>query len=95
MAQQPSPGVAEQGCVVDMNDRILSRLISRLLSSDWLVTPGAFKGSNDRLSREDACKDEGHSDASSIKTVTSSSEDDCSVFSMKKGSLSAAAKSRI
>jgi len=34
--------------------------------------PGAFKGSNDRLSRVDACKDEGHSDASSIKRVTSS-----------------------
>ena len=24
MAQQPGPGVAEQGCVVEMNDRILS-----------------------------------------------------------------------
>ena len=59
------------------------------------VDTSAFKGSNDRLSRVDACKDEGHSDASSIKRVTSSSEDDCSVFSMKKGSLSAAAKSRI
>jgi len=68
---------------------------SRLPSSDWSVTAGAFKGSNERLSRVDTCKDEGHSDASSIKRVTSSSEDDCSVFSMKKGSLSAAAKSRI
>ena len=59
------------------------------------MTASAFKGSNDRLSSVDACKDEGHSDASSIKRVTSSSEDDCSVFSMKKGSLSAATKSRI
>jgi hypothetical protein len=60
-----------------------------------LMDARAFKGSNDRLSRVDACKDEGHSDASSIKRVTSSSEDDCSIFSTKKGSLSAATKSRI
>ena len=55
----------------------------------------ALKGSDDRLSRVDAGKDEGHSDASSIKRVTSSSEGDCFVFSVKKGSLSAATKSRI
>ena len=55
----------------------------------------AFMGSNERLLRVDASKDEGHSDTSSTKRVTSSSEDDCSVFSVKKGSLSAAAKSRI
>ena len=36
-----------------------------------------------------------HSDASSIKRDTSSSEGDCFVFSMKKGSLSATTKSRI
>ena len=59
------------------------------------VNISAFKGSNCRLSRVDACKDGGHSDVSSIKRVTSSSEDDCSVFFMKKGSLSAATKSRI
>jgi len=32
MAQQPGPGVAEQGCVVDMNDRILSRLKGQALT---------------------------------------------------------------
>jgi hypothetical protein len=60
-----------------------------------LLASSAFKRSRERLSRVDTCKDEGHSDASSIKRVTSSSEGDCFVFSMKKGSLSAATKSRI
>jgi hypothetical protein len=59
------------------------------------INTSAFKGSNERLSHVDTCKDEGHSDASSIKRVTSSSEGDRFVFSMKKGSLSAATKSRI
>jgi len=59
------------------------------------INTSAFKGSNERLSRVETCEDDGHSDASSIKRVTSSSEDDCFVFSIKKGSLSAAAKSRI
>src|ERR1700734_3055910 len=59
------------------------------------LTSSAFKGRNDRLSRVDACKDKGHADTSSVKRVTSSSEDDCSVFSMKRGSLVAATKSRI
>ena len=67
----------------------------RIADNRELMAIGAFKGSNERLPRADDCKDEGHSDASSIKRVTSSSEDDCSVFSMKKGSLSAATKSRI
>ena len=64
-------------------------------SSRQYLVPCAFKGSNERLSRVDTCKDEGHSDASSIKRVTSSLEGDCFVFSMKEGSLSAATKSRI
>ena len=59
------------------------------------INTSALKGSNDRLSRVDACKDEGQSDASSIKRVTSSLEDDCFGFSMKKGSLSAATRSSI
>jgi hypothetical protein len=59
------------------------------------VNTSAFKGSNERLSGVDTCKDEGHSDASSIKRVTSSSEGDCFLFTIEKGSLSAATKSRI
>jgi hypothetical protein len=59
------------------------------------VNTSALKGSNDRLSRVDTCKDEGHSVASSIKRVTSSADTGWFVFSMKKGSLSAATKSRI
>jgi hypothetical protein len=51
------------------------------------VNISEFKGRNDRFSRVDACKDEGHSDASSIKTVTCSSEHDCFVGSMKKAAL--------
>src|SRR5580693_8404762 len=72
--------------------------VSELATTQKLARPvntSAFKGSNERLSRVDSCKDEGHSDAASIKRVTSSSEGDCFVFSMKKGSLSAATKSRI
>lgn len=34
MAQQPGPGVAEQGCVVDMNDRILSRFKGQALTTN-------------------------------------------------------------
>ena len=68
---------------------------SRLVVSNAMRLASAFKGSNERLSRVHAYKDEGHSDASSIKRVTCSSDADCSVFSMKNGSLSAAAKSRM
>ena len=37
MAQQPGPGVAEQGCVVDMNDRILSRLKGQALTINHTI----------------------------------------------------------
>jgi hypothetical protein len=37
MAQQPGPGVAEQGCVVDMKDRILSRLKGQALTTNHTI----------------------------------------------------------
>ena len=37
MAQQPGPGVAEQGCVVDMNDRILSGLKGQALTTNHTI----------------------------------------------------------
>ena len=91
------------GLVIGQQLRVacpIQRLSAHLVCSREMrplafLDPSAFKGSNERLSRVDICKDEGHSDASPIKRGTSSSEGDCSVFSMKKGSLSAATKSRI
>jgi len=80
-------------------ETLVEERISNAKSASRLQLVGSLlarsKGSNERLSRVDTCKDEGHSDTSSIKRVTSSSEGDCFVFSMKKGSLSAATKSRI
>jgi hypothetical protein len=37
MAQQPGPGVAEQGCVVDMDDRILSRLKGQTFTTNYTI----------------------------------------------------------
>lgn len=37
MAQHPGPGVAEQSCVVDMNDRILSRLKAQALTINHTI----------------------------------------------------------
>jgi hypothetical protein len=89
--------VDPRGLAVDSNENFLflnsgaDRVLA--ISSHGRIVRDT--GRNERLSRVDTCKDEGHSDASSIKRVTSSSEGDCFVCSMKKGSLSAATKSRI
>ena len=89
--------VDPRGLAVDPNENLLflnsgaDRVLA--ISSHGRIVRDT--GRNERLSRVDTCKDEGHSDASSIKTGTSSSEVDCSLFSMKRGSLIAATKSSI
>ena len=37
MTQQPGPGVAEQGCVVDMDDRILSGFKAQALTTNHII----------------------------------------------------------
>ena len=37
MAQQPGPGIAEQGWVVDINDRILSRFKDQALTTSHTI----------------------------------------------------------
>ena len=83
-------------CMNLTTDRFVTFMRSaRLALRDFCMFRALLPMKVFELPRVDTCKDEGHSDASSIKRVTSSSEGDCVVLSMKKGSLSAATKSRI